>query len=275
MSVLLTGAIFAIIVLMYVTGVFLLSRFLEDNSIMDIAYGPAFAVASWVTIYLTQSWSMTALMAAGLVTVWATRLFVRILRKNWGKPEDARYAAWREAWCQNGTLYFIIRSYLQVNVLQGLIIVLVASPVIIAISQLQDSPLWAQILGACIFALGLGYEALADYQLDRFIARKQAGIETRNLMTDGLFRYSRRPNYFGETLVWWGLFIVALPLPAGWLGIIGPVTITFIVTRVTGPMLEDMFLEKYPEQYREYMKRTSYLIPWPPQRSTPTEPAAV
>jgi len=81
-------------------------------------------------------------------------------------------------------------------------------------------------------------------------------------MTRGLFSLSRRPNYFGETLIWWGLAIMVLPLPLGWIAISSPLLITYIVTKVTGPMLEDSFLEKYPEKYQHYMDTTSYFIPW-------------
>ncbi|MEM9336426.1 MAG: DUF1295 domain-containing protein [Patescibacteria group bacterium] len=265
MSVLLlmTG-IFASVLLLYLAGIFLLSRVLRDNSIMDIAYGPAFAIAAIATLLLTDTASPLPVLIATCITIWALRLFTRILRKNFGKPEDARYAAWREKWLQKGSLYFIVRSFLQVNLLQGVIILLVASPFIISIAAGDAIHLWFVCVGFAIYAFGLTYESIADWQLDRFIAGKKAGTEPANLMVTGLFRYSRRPNYFGETLIWWGLAIMALPLPFGYLALISPLLITFIVTRVTGPMLEEIFLEKYPEEYRAYMERTSYFFPLPP-----------
>lgn len=250
---------------MYVTAVFLLSRVRADNSIMDIAYGPAFALSASVTIWWTDTYSPLPLLITGLMWVWALRLFTRILRKNWGKPEDARYAAWREAWLQRGRRYFLLRSYLQVNLLQGLIILVVASPVLVAIAAGDALNIGFAIVGGLVYALGLGIEATADWQLDRFIARRKSGFEPRPLMTDGLFRYSRRPNYFGESLVWWGLAIMVLPLPYGWIALASPLLITFIVTKVTGPMLEELFLKKHPEAYREYMQKTSYFIPLPPR----------
>jgi steroid 5-alpha reductase family enzyme len=195
---------------------------------------------------------------------WSVRLAVRIWRKNHGKPEDARYAAWRTAWNARGKLYFILRSFLQINVLQGIIIAIVALPVILA-SAADASITSLTLIGGLVYLFGLGYETLADYQLDQFLARKRAGTEPAVLMTTGLFRYSRRPNYFGETLIWWGLALMVLPLPFGWLAIASPLLITFIVTRVTGPMLEDIFLQKYPAEYRAYMDQTSYFIPLPPR----------
>ena len=145
--------------------------------------------------------------------------------------------------------------------LQGIIILLISLPAIIVTAYPEDfSPLFV-IVGLLVFAFGLIYETTADIQLDRFLARKKAGTETATLLTTGLFSYSRRPNYFGETLIWWGLAIVALPLPFGWLALISPLVITHVVVKITGPMLENIFLDKYPNEYREYMARVNYFVP--------------
>lgn len=298
-----TATVYVITVLLVVSVVFVIAQLRHDNSIMDSFYGPIFAIATWVTIaaltvanYSDIHWLTYAV--AALVTLWAARLSFRIIRKNWGKPEDPRYAAWRTKWMKRGRLYFILRSYLQVNFLQGLIISAVSLPIILCLSPesfahmevapnkpfdgtlvrmvrlpLIDVPLGQIIAGLGIFIsfIGLAIETIADRQLDRFIARKKAGTEAAILMTTGLFRYSRRPNYFGESLVWWGLAITTLTLQLGmtslfWIGFISPLLITFILTRVTGPMLEEIFLEKYPEEYQHYMQTTSYFIPWFPKK---------
>jgi steroid 5-alpha reductase family enzyme len=238
---------------------------------MDIVYGPLFLGAGLATASLLKSASWLSLLILGAVTLWSLRLFWRIYRKNQGQPEDPRYAAWRTAWQARGQLYFLVRSYLQVNLLQGIVIIAVALPIIISLSVSGISftnlslLTYSVPLGLLIFAIGLGIETVADWQLDRFIARKRADTETATLMTTGLFRYSRRPNYFGETLIWWGLAVMVLPLPFGYLALISPLTITYIVTKVTGPMLEKLFLERYPEEYRAYQARTSYFIPLPPK----------
>lgn len=253
--------------LFYVTTVFVVAQLRHDNSIMDIAYGPAFAWAALGAVTATAAWSAALpLLLIGCIGVWAARLAIRIGHKNWSKPEDPRYAAWRQTWEARGRLYFLLRSYLQINILQGIIIAIVLLPFVIALTAHPLTVVWWSVwLGFCIYLLGLGIESIADYQLDQFLARKRAGTESATLMTTGLFRYSRRPNYFGETLIWWGLAIMVLPLPYGWLAIASPLLITFIVTRVTGPMLEEIFLQKYPEEYQAYMKKTSYFIPLPPR----------
>lgn len=262
------ATIYGVVVLMAVTTVFIIAQLKRDNSVMDVAYGPVFALAFWATWAVTGSPGGVALLAGAISSLWALRLGLRIMRKNWGTPEDARYAAWREAWQAHGQVYFVVRSYVQINLLQGLIIWIVAAPLWLVLT-LPATPLstWA-LIGAAIALFGLTYETLADWQLDRFIAGKKAGTETNNLMTRGLFRYSRRPNYFGESLVWSGLAVVVLGTnPAYWYVVVSPLLITYIVTQVTGPMLEKIFLDKYPEQYRTYMRQTNYFLPGPPTSS--------
>ena len=265
----LISAIYALVVLLFVTGVYVIATLKRDNSVMDIAYGPAYAVGAWTTLILTDTMSILTLVIAGCITMWAVRLSLRIGKKNWGKPEDQRYAAWRNAWMQKGHWYFLVRSYLQINLLQGVIIVIVSLPFIIAVAAYAQSTTELitpfMYAGVAIWLIGFLFESIADWQLDQFIARKKAGAESKTLMTSGLFRYSRRPNYFGESLVWWGLAIAVLPLPYGYLALLSPLLITFILTRVTGPMLEDIFLEKNPQEYRHYMSTTSYFIPWWPK----------
>ena len=267
-----TLLIFGLVLLIGVTFVFLIAQLRSDNSIMDIAYGPLFLLSGLATLaILTKSFdhlpSWQAMVILSAIFIWSLRLSSRIYRKNRGQKEDARYAAWREAWSKRGSLYFILRSYLQINLLQGLVITIVSLPLIIALSHpLHDPSLINYLfigLGIFIFLAGLIIETIADAQLDAFIARKKAGRESATIMPTGLFRYSRRPNYFGESLIWWGIAIIALPLPLSWIAFLSPLTITYIVTQVTGPMLEKIFLERYPKEYGEYMSATSYLIPWP------------
>ena len=263
---LINTGIFAALLIIYSIGIYFVARIFRDNSVMDIAYGPAFLFASAGAVYLTQNFSLLPTIVVGCIAAWSIRLGSRIFRKNLGKPEDARYAKWREEWMQKGRAYFLIRSYLQVNLLQVAIILLVVSPAILAVTfaeYMQDGFL---VAGFLVFVFGLLYETVADLQLDAFLKRKRAGTEPATLMQSGLFKFSRRPNYFGETLVWWGLAIMVIPLPFGTIALISPLLITYIVTKVTGPMLENIFLEKYPEEYGEYMRTTSYFIPFFPKK---------
>ena len=264
-SLLINILTFGLFLLGYVTVVFFVAQLRRDNSVMDIAYGPAFSVTALITLWYTSTVTPLAWIITILMGVWSLRLARRIYQKNHGKPEDARYAAWRAAWMKRGYPYFVLRSFLQINVLQGVIILLVALPFCIALTGSGVVSLPFLIVGILVYMLGLSIESIADYQLDQFLVRKRAGTEPAVLMTTGLFRYSRRPNYFGETLIWWGLAIMVLPLSYGYLALVSPLIITYIVTKVTGPMLERIFLEKYPTEYREYMATTNYFIPGVPR----------
>ncbi len=261
-TLLINMLLFGLYLFVYVSFVFLIAIMRQDNSVMDIAYGPAFFFAAVGLLLDTGSIAPTGYLIAGLMGVWATRLGLRIYRKNAGKPEDARYAAWRTAWMTKGKVYFLTRSFIQINLLQGVIIMIIALPFLVAVSTIDEPSLLFTILGTCIFFAGLLYETIADYQLDQFLARKRAGTEVAPIMQTGLFHYSRRPNYFGECLIWLGLAVIVLPLPYGIIALLSPLLISYIVTKVTGPMLERIFLEKYPEAYTRYMKTTSYIIPW-------------
>lgn len=257
--------IYACVVIMFVTVMFLAMQLWHDNSLIDIAYGPMFFLSSVATLALTQTQGILPIIIAAAMGVWAIRLGVRIAKKNWRRSEDARYKAWRTEWMKRGKLYFIIRSFLQINLLQGIIIIGVSLPFLIALNSPEALLLPWVIAGGCIFLIGLTIESIADWQLDAFIDKKKSGKPTPNLLTTGLFTYSRRPNYFGETLIWWGLAVMVLPLPYGTLALVSPLLITFIVTKVTGPMLEAIFLKNYGDEYRAYMKKTSYFIPWKPK----------
>jgi len=264
---LINSGIVGSLLLLYSIIVFLIARARHDNSVMDIAYGPAFFISTLGAAYLTGTSGLLLTAVIGGIGIWSLRLSTRIFKKNAGKLEDARYAKWRAEWMKKGRTYFLIRSYLQVNLLQVVIILFVASPAIIALSYPTEYSNIFLLVGSLVFLFGLLYETIADWQLDRFIANKKAGTEEADLMTQGLFKYSRRPNYFGETLIWWGLALMVLPLPFGYLALVSPLLITYIVTKVTGPMLEMSFLEKYPKKYQQYIATTSYFIPWPSHKN--------
>lgn len=251
----------AILVLVLVTTVFLLAFLLRNNSIMDIAYGLVFVAASMALYAEFSTHSPIPALVAILVVIWGIRLSARIFKKNFLKPEDRRYQKWRESWSLNGPLYVVIRSYLQVFVLQGMVIVGVLAPVIIVMAGPWYDFGIATYIGLAAWVVGFVFESVADYQLDSFLKKPE---NKGKIMDQGLFRYSRRPNYFGESLMWWGLAIIALPFPYGPLAFISPLLITYITAFVTGPITESLWDSNL--EYQEYKKRTSYYIPWFPKK---------
>jgi steroid 5-alpha reductase family enzyme len=121
---------------------------------------------------------------------------------------------------------------------------------------------WLDGLGTLIWVVGFTFEAVGDWQLAQFLKNPE---NRGSIMNKGLWAYTRHPNYFGESLIWWGMYIITLAVPGTFWGIIGPVTITFLLVKVSGvPMLEDLMREK-PE-YRVYIEKTSAFFPWFPRR---------
>lgn len=233
----------------------------EDNSIMDIVYGSAFVLIAWCLAFLWLGWSERQMIVLACVTVWGVRLTTRILLRNWGKPEDFRYRTWREEWKKKGMLYFFFRSLGQIYLLQGTVILVVSLPVLVVFATTQGPLMWYNWLGLGLWCVGFCFEFVGDYQLDRFIRNQE---NAGKIMTTGLWRYTRHPNYFGEATMWWGLFLVVLGLPLSELVLASPILITFLLTQVSGiPMLEARFAGR--PDWEEYKKRTSAFIPWFPK----------
>ncbi len=233
----------------------------EDNSIMDIAYGAAFVLLAWCLAFMWPDWTDRQIIILTCVTLWGVRLATRILLKNWGKPEDFRYRSWREEWQKKGMLYFFFRSLGQIYLLQGAVILIVSLPILVIFSTTQGPIMWFNWLGLGLWVIGFVFEFMGDFQLDRFIQNKD---NASKIMTTGLWKYTRHPNYFGEALMWWGLFFVVLGLPLSELVLASPMLITFLLTQVSGiPLLEARWAGR--PDWEEYKKRTSAFIPWFPK----------
>ena len=245
---------------MYITGAFLFALWRRDNSVADVAWGPGFMVAGAAALAAGPGPTPRAWLVMALVAVWALRLAVHIGSRRRGQGEDFRYARWRERWGRR----WVVRSFLQVFLVQGAILLVVALPVLLVVGA-PATPLGVlDALGTVLWLAGILWESVADAQLARF--RRDPAHHGR-LLTAGLWRYSRHPNYFGEALLWWGVGVIALAVPGGWLGMLGPAVLTFLLVRVSGvPMLERGHLEHRPG-YGEYVASTNAFVPWPPRKA--------
>lgn len=253
---LITGAVIWI----YVTVWFIISLILKRNDVADIAWGAGIVLVGLVGFLYQEPKTAAMQLAMLLVAVWGLRLSTRIFLKNKGKGEDSRYKAWRESWGK----WFYLRSYGQVFLLQGALMIVIGYPLLhLGVFDTGGELGLLHILGAALWAVGFFFEAVGDYQLDRFLAKEE---NKGRIMKYGLWRYSRHPNYFGEVAQWWGIWLIVLSVPFGFWAIISPLAITFLILKVSGvPMLEKQFAGN-PE-FEEYKRTTSIFFPLPPKQS--------
>lgn len=236
--------------------VWLASIKLRDVSIVDVFWGLGFVVIAWLSFVLTGEITGRKALLVLVTSIWGLRLSVYLAWRKSGAPEDPRYHAMRKS---IGPRFWLISLFLVFG-LQGIIMNVVALPVMAG--QFDPSPIgfWA-FLGVALWIVGLLFEAVGDYQLARF----KADANNRGKVMDrGLWRYTRHPNYFGDFLVWWGIFFAAQGQGSWWTGI-GPLVMSFLLLRVSGVSLLERSLEHSKEGYADYMARTSAFFPWPPR----------
>jgi steroid 5-alpha reductase family enzyme len=254
----------AAIVFIYMAAMFLVAVWRRDNSIVDIGWGPGFILVAGLTLLRRGALDWRPLLVTALVLVWGLRLGIHIYLRKRGKPEDFRYAAWRQAWGRS----FVLRSFFQIFMLQGLLILIIAWPVWLTNLSPARPLTILDAAGALVWLTGFVLEMVSDAQMERF--RSDPAHKGR-IMTGGLWRYSRHPNYFGESVQWWGLFLIALSVPAGWTAAASPLFITFLLLKVTGvPLLEKKY-DGNPE-FAAYARRTSVFVPWFPRRESKGRP---
>ncbi|MBP9812115.1 DUF1295 domain-containing protein [Candidatus Gracilibacteria bacterium] len=261
---------------------FLLSIRLRDNSIADVFWGVGFMIIALGSFYFSPK-EIPQYLLTGLILLWGLRISTHIgKRKIKEQKEDPRYAKWREEW--GSGWYFYARSFLQVYMLQMILMIFVATPILIVnfyslsfrvetIVEIEKSAIlyWADssfvgitgqlflIIGGFVAFFGLLIEMIADYQLAQFIKVKKPG----EIFTTGLYRYSRHPNYFGESMFWLGISLIGLTY--SYFAIIGWIVITFLLLFVSGVPLQEARYSGRPN-WEEYKRKTSVFIPWFPKK---------
>ena len=247
------------LVMAYMHLIFLVSLVTKRNDVTDVAWGMGFVVVA-ASFYLLLDIGTVTKVLYGMVALWGLRLTVHLYRRNKGRPEDFRYKAWREQWGRS----FYWRSWLQVYVLQGFFMCIISFPILYSPYFCASDLSLENLPGLVIWLAGLLIESIADEQLLRFSHKKRSAGD---FIQTGLWKYSRHPNYFGEILVWWGLFLFIAPCDGTWPAILSPITITWLLRYVSGvPMLEKKYQGN--TSYDAYKKITSVLIPWPQKKQT-------
>ena len=233
---------------------------LRDVSIVDIFWGPGFAVAAWAAFAAVPGDALHGWVSATLTTIWALRLGLYLGWRKRGHGEDPRYTAFinhlgaeRRHWIGLTRIFGT----------QAAIMWVVAWPVIFVQAWPGSAALGvAAWTGIALWTLGFLFEAVGDWQLTRF--RADPANQGR-VMDRGLWRYTRHPNYFGDACVWWGLFLIACDTPWGLVTIVSPVVITSLLVTRTGKALLERRLKRSKPGYADYIRRTSGFVPWPPK----------
>ncbi len=231
---------------------------LRDASVADIAWGLAFVAVAWAVYAVGPGADDRSLLLAVLLTAWGLRLSGHIFHRHAG--EDPRYQAMRE---RAGSRFWL-RSLVTVFLLQAGIAWIVSLPVQVAATDSSPGSLGAlDAIGAAVLLAGLATETVADLQLGRF---RRDPASRGAVLDSGLWRYSRHPNYFGDSVVWWGVYLIALSTGSAWWTAIGPLLMTFMLLRVSGVALTERTISERRPAYRDYVERTSAFIPLPPRR---------
>ena len=250
----------ALAVLALVLTVWAVSVRIRDASIIDIFWGFGFVVIAWVAFLVTSgSGDDRQRLILFVTTVWGLRLTLHLARRNIGKGEDFRYQAMRR---KHGERFAII-SLRTVYLTQGVLMLIVALPVMVGS---MNSPVrWRPMLfiGAAVWLIGVIFETVGDLQLSGF---KRDPANAGRVLRTGLWAWTRHPNYFGDALAWWGIWLIACTHRWGPLTIVGPVAMSVLLRRVSGvPMLEKTMSRRRPD-YAAYVASTSAFIPRPPKR---------
>jgi steroid 5-alpha reductase family enzyme len=249
-----------VIALLYFTVAWLVSLQRKDAGVVDTFWGPGFLVLAIFYALFGEGFPGRKVLVVLLVALWALRLAMHIFTRNRGKGEDYRY---REMRAKGGEKFWW-QSLFKVFFLQAVLLWVISAPLLMAqrTSQPDHFTGW-DIVGTLIWALGIFWEAVGDWQLRQF---KADPANKGKVMRSGLWAFTRHPNYFGETLVWWGMFIIALGTPFGFLSVVGPVVITFMLLRVSGVAMLEKGLKETKPEYQDYAARTSAFIPWFPKK---------
>lgn len=251
------GVVFA-----YFTVFYVIAQIIKDNSIVDMGWGLGFVFGSIATLLSTDNPTLLSYVVVIFITLWGTRLSFRLIRRNFGKPEDFRYAQWRKEWGNKA----VIIAFFRVFFVQGVINFIVgsASYVVIKYNQFEFEGLglWIVVVGMAIALTGLFFEVVGDEQLRRHIKKG-----TRTLMQKGLWSITRHPNYFGEILIWTGLYIVGFSLLFTksvsillYFGlVVSPLIMSLVLIKISTPLLEK-HMARY-QGFEDYKKRVPMIFP--------------
>lgn len=250
----------AIVLLMGATLAYAVNR--KHLSVVDTVWGLGFvgvAVASFAVSFAFDGPGAVHWLLVVMVAVWGTRLAVHIGMRNAGKPEDPRYVDLIER--SGGEADLARIALAKVFGPQGVVMWVVSLPIMVGMNNARIIPALG-VLGVVVWAIGFVFESVGDWQLKAF---KADPSHQGQVMDQGLWRYTRHPNYFGDACVWWGIWLVAASSWAGLATVVGPIAMTYFLAAKTGKPLTEKAMSQSKPGYADYVRRTSGFFPWPPR----------
>jgi steroid 5-alpha reductase family enzyme len=235
----------------------LVAQKIDNYSIVDSVWAGSFPLVAGLFLFLGAGYADRKFLMLSIVSLWGVRLAYMLGRRiqQHHPKEDGRYLELRKRYAPH-----VKREFLEFFLIQGVSVAFLSVPFLLMAQNPDPVLTTLEWIGFGVALVSFFGEALADAQANRF----KSNPENRGkVCRDGLWRYSRHPNYFFESCIWWGYFLMALSTPYGWLTVYCPLAILYLLLKVTGiPMAEAQSLKSRGEAFREYQKTTSAFIPW-------------
>jgi steroid 5-alpha reductase family enzyme len=249
-----------LLLLSLLTLLWIVSVIIKDASIVDIFWGMTFVVTNIYYFIATNDFYTRKIILLVLVTLWGVRLSIFLAFRNIGKGEDYRYQEWRKKYGPERYWWF---SFFQVYLLQGIFSIIVSITLLGANFSTQNNALnWLDFLAILVWLIGFTFEAGGDYQLAKF---KKNPENKGKVLNTGFWKYTRHPNYFGDSAVWWAYAIFSIAAGSYWT-IVGSFIMTFLLLKVSGVALLEKSLKAGKPEYNEYIKKTNSFLPWFPKK---------
>lgn len=252
----------AIVIVVMMVGVWLLSIVLADVRVVAIAWGLGFVAVTWTSWAVGDGLGDRSNLIAAMVTIWGLRLAGHLYLRHRGGPDSHR----NDPTPQRPGSNFTMTSLFTVFLFQGLLMFVVSLPIQLAMTPTAPAVGIIGILGVVVWGTGFFFETVGDAQLVRF----RADPDNEGHVLDwGLWRYTRHPNYFGDSLVWWGIWITAAETGDAVFGIVGPILMTVLLVRFSGVAAVEQGLRERKPAYADYAEGTAAFVPRSPRSETP------
>jgi steroid 5-alpha reductase family enzyme len=241
------------------TLLWIISIITRNVSIVDLFWGFGFVLTAWFYFLNTEGPYLRKIILISLVTIWGLRLSIYLSWRNIGKGEDFRYRNFRKNFGEKRYWWF---SFFQTFLLQGLLMWLVSAPLLGAQYYLSNELGILDYIGIIIWLIGFSFEAGGDYQLSRF---KADPANKGKVLNKGFWRYTRHPNYFGDSAIWWGYGLICLSA-GSYIPVLGSILMTVLIIKISGVTLLEKSLKEQKPQYKKYIEKTSSFLPWLPKK---------